>query len=54
MERKRNAYIFWLETLKEGDHSEVLSIDGRIRLKLILNRMEWWGTGFVWFGTGLL
>jgi hypothetical protein len=29
---------FWLETLNEGDHLEVLKVDGRIISKLILKK----------------
>jgi hypothetical protein len=43
---KINAYTFWWGNLKEQDHLEDLSIDGR--LKLILRKeggMTW--TGFI-------
>jgi hypothetical protein len=50
---------FWLETVKERDHSEDQGVDGRITLKWTLSktgRGVW--TGVIWFsmrtGGGLL
>jgi hypothetical protein len=34
---------FWWENQKEGDHLEDLELGGRIILKWILDRMEWYG-----------
>jgi hypothetical protein len=34
---------FWPESQKEGDHYEDLGIAGRIILKLISDRMGWYG-----------
>jgi hypothetical protein len=31
MEEVRNAYGFWLQNLKERDHSKELDVDGQIR-----------------------
>jgi hypothetical protein len=41
--------VFWLENLKERDHSDELGIDGRIILEWILGKYggELW-TGCIW------
>jgi hypothetical protein len=44
--------IFWLENVKEGDHSEDLGVDGKIILDWILGKKdgrEW--TGCIWLRT---
>jgi hypothetical protein len=33
---------FWWESQKERYHQEDLNVDGRIVLKLLLGRMEWY------------
>jgi hypothetical protein len=47
---------FWLESLNGSDHSEDLSVDGRIILKWILG--TWlWGVSrddFIWLGIGMV
>jgi hypothetical protein len=39
----RNAFRFWLENRKEGDHYENLDVDGRIILRWFLDRTGWYG-----------
>jgi hypothetical protein len=34
----RNSYAFWLENMKERNHSENLGIDGKIILEYILGK----------------
>jgi len=36
-----NSSLFWLEKLKERDHSENLSVDGKIILQWILREIRW-------------
>jgi hypothetical protein len=38
MRTMRHVYKFWLEILKGNDHSEALGVDGKIILKLILEK----------------
>jgi hypothetical protein len=45
IEEMRHAKNVWLENLKGREHSEDLSIDRRVKLKLILE-LVW--TEFIW------
>jgi hypothetical protein len=46
---------FWLESLRDRDHSEDLNVDARTILKWILEKQGWraW-IGFVWLSIGTL
>jgi hypothetical protein len=43
---------FWLRYLKGIDHSQNLSVDGRIILKLILKKQDEKWTGLIWLRIG--
>jgi hypothetical protein len=44
---------FWLDSLKGGDHSENLGIDGRTILRWILGKYGWWvWNEFNWTSSG--
>jgi hypothetical protein len=54
-ERGGNCTGFWLESLKERDHSEDQGVDGKMRLEWILGRLAggmWNGLTWLRIGTG--
>ena len=53
MGREEMHTRFWWGNLREGDHLEDPSVDGRIILKWIIKK--WYGevwTGLIWVGIG--
>jgi len=40
-ERRENCTRFWLEIMKERDHSEDVGVDERIKFKWIIRKLGW-------------